>query len=165
MAFQKSTSIKNLFISPYFMDWYISQVRHSRSLYSINGNSTLALLSVQVTKIEFVTAKDNIYLASHHIGIKTGVILPYLQHFQGTIDYWGLFLIIITLTHAVILLDNAGIGHSSRRADDNVADMGNYVIEFQVKREINITVALHLCSRFRLCSGNATKGSRSPPLK
>ncbi|KAJ9664170.1 hypothetical protein H2198_000388 [Neophaeococcomyces mojaviensis] len=58
----------------------------------------------------------------------SAIPIVFCQHFRGTIDHWDPDLINpLSKHHPVILIDNAGVGHSTGEVADSVAGMAKHI--------------------------------------
>jgi len=88
-------------------------------------------VTAQTSKTEFVTNSEGNKFAYRRLGLNEGVPLLFLMHFRGTIDHWDPLLVhALGKERPIILLDNAGVGHSTGPVDNTVAKMTKHVIEF-----------------------------------
>lgn len=57
-------------------------------------------------------------------GNNNGIPIVFLQHFTGTMDYWDPAVVDgLAQTHKVIVFNNTGMGHSSGKVADSIAQM------------------------------------------
>jgi pimeloyl-ACP methyl ester carboxylesterase len=72
---------------------------------------------------EFIDA-SNIKFAYRRLGPRQGAPLIFLQHFTGTMDSWDPAVVnALAESRPVIVFDNTGVGNSSGKTPDNVAQM------------------------------------------
>jgi pimeloyl-ACP methyl ester carboxylesterase len=80
-------------------------------------------LSLETTPTEFIEAAG-IKFAYRRLGPREGTPLIFLQHFTGTMDSWDPEVVNgLAETRPVIVFDNTGVGKSSGKTPDNVAQM------------------------------------------
>lgn len=83
-----------------------------------SGNAGLATAPNQTI------AANGIQFSYRSIGNKSGTPIVLLQHFTGTMDYWDPAVVDgLAKTHQVIVFNNTGMGHSSGKVADNIAQM------------------------------------------
>ena len=79
---------------------------------------------------EFVQAGDNRY-AHRWFGRASKYPLLCLQHFTGTLDNWDPAVTdALSSEREVILFDNAGVGRSSGKVPNTMADMAAHALSF-----------------------------------
>src|ERR1700677_4301429 len=80
-------------------------------------------ISLETAPNEFVEA-SGIKFAYRRVGPHEGTPLICLQHFTGTMDSWDPVVVNgLAKTRPVIVFDNTGVGKSSGKTPDNVAQM------------------------------------------
>ncbi|KAK5054503.1 hypothetical protein LTR84_001394 [Exophiala bonariae] len=87
------------------------------------------MATVETAKTQYVVASGCKY-AYRHLGpaLEKSTPIVFLQHFRGTIDHWDPSLInLIATEYPVILIDNAGVGHSEGVVPDTVAAMARNI--------------------------------------
>ena len=81
------------------------------------------MVSLETAPTEFVEA-SGIRFAHRQLGHRQGTPLILLPHFTGTMDSWDPAVVNALAEHRpVIVFDNTGVGKSSGRTPDNVAQM------------------------------------------
>jgi pimeloyl-ACP methyl ester carboxylesterase len=90
-------------------------------------------ISLETAPNEFVEA-SGIKFAYRRVGPHEGTPLICLQHFTGTMDSWDPVVVNgLAKTRPVIVFDNSGVGKSSGKTPDNVAQMaadaGQFIAE------------------------------------
>jgi pimeloyl-ACP methyl ester carboxylesterase len=80
-------------------------------------------LSLESALTEYIAA-SGIKFAYRRLGTREGTPLIFLQHFTGHMDSWDPAVVNgLAASRPVIVFDNAGVGKSSGRTPDNVAQM------------------------------------------
>ena len=80
-------------------------------------------MSLEDAPTEFIEA-SGITFAYRRLGLRQGTPLIFLQHFTGTMDSWDPAVVNrLAESRPVIVFDNTGVGKSSSRTPDNVAQM------------------------------------------
>jgi pimeloyl-ACP methyl ester carboxylesterase len=80
-------------------------------------------LSLESAATEFIAA-SGIGFAYRRLGTREGTPLICLQHFTGNIDSWDPAVVNgLAASRPVIVFNNAGVGKSSGKTPDNVAQM------------------------------------------
>jgi pimeloyl-ACP methyl ester carboxylesterase len=78
----------------------------------------------ETTPNRYVVASDGVKYAYRKLGVPGSRPLVFLQHFTGTMDSWDPAVVNALARHrSVVIFDNAGVGASSGRTPDNVAQM------------------------------------------
>lgn len=91
----------------------------------------------QTAPTNFVSI-DNVKIAYRRLGIKTGIPLVYITHLRGSMDILDpLFVNAIAATREIILLDNAGIGHSEGTVPDTIHEMASTVVNLLAKLDVS----------------------------
>jgi pimeloyl-ACP methyl ester carboxylesterase len=79
--------------------------------------------SLETAPNEFVEAAG-VQFAYRRLGPKEGTPLIFLQHFTGTMDSWDPAVVNgLAKSRPVVVFDNSGVGRSSGKTPDNVAQM------------------------------------------
>jgi pimeloyl-ACP methyl ester carboxylesterase len=87
-------------------------------------------LSLENAPTEFITA-SGIKFAYRRLGTREGTPLIFLQHFTGHMDSWDPAVVnSLAASRPVIVFDNTGVGQSSGKTPDNVAQMTTDVEQF-----------------------------------
>jgi pimeloyl-ACP methyl ester carboxylesterase len=90
-------------------------------------------ISLETAPNEFVEA-SGIKFAYRRVGPHEGTPLICLQHFTGTMDSWDPVVVNgLAKTRPVIVFDNSGVGKSSGKTPDNVAQMAADAGQFIAK--------------------------------
>jgi pimeloyl-ACP methyl ester carboxylesterase len=80
-------------------------------------------LSLETAPTEYIVA-SSIKFAYRRLGVRTGTPLIFLQHFTGNMDSWDPVVVNnLAAWRPVIVFDNTGVGKSSGKTPDNVAQM------------------------------------------
>jgi len=80
-------------------------------------------LSLENAPTEFIAA-SGIRFAYRRLGTREGTPLIFLQHFTGNMDSWDPAVVnSLAASRPVIVFDNTGVGKSSGKTPDNVAQM------------------------------------------
>ena len=84
----------------------------------------------QTAKTQYVSDGDVQY-AFRRFGKASAVLLVFLIHFRGTMDYCDPLLInTLTATRPVLLFDNAGAGQSTGNVAETIKGVAQHVINF-----------------------------------
>ena len=87
-------------------------------------------LSLESAATEFIAA-SGIRFAYRRLGTREGTPLICLQHFTGNIDSWDPAVVNgLAASRPVIVFNNAGVGKSSGKTPDNVAQMATDAGQF-----------------------------------
>ena len=74
---------------------------------------------------------DGVHFAYRRLGPSLGTPLILLQHFSGNMDSWDPAVVnALALDRPVIVFDNAGVGRSTGKTPDNIADMARDAVAF-----------------------------------
>jgi pimeloyl-ACP methyl ester carboxylesterase len=83
----------------------------------------MTTISLETAPNEFIEA-SGIKFAYRRLGPREGMPLILLQHFTGTMDSWDPAVVNgLAASRPVIVFDNSGVGKSSGKTPDNVAQM------------------------------------------
>jgi pimeloyl-ACP methyl ester carboxylesterase len=83
-----------------------------------------------IAATRYITVGDNTY-AYRQFGAGRGLPLLFLQHFTGTLDNWDPAVTDpLALGRSVVLFESAGIGRSSGKVPETVADMADHAMKF-----------------------------------
>ena len=86
--------------------------------------------SLETASTKYVEA-NGVKFSYRTIGKATGVPLIMLVHFTGTMDYWDPAVVNgLAKERSVIVFNNRGIGHTSGKPSDNVAEMATDAYSF-----------------------------------
>ncbi len=92
--------------------------------------SSTATASNTTAPTQYVTVADNTY-AYRQFGSGPGAPLLFLQHFTGTLDNWDPAVTDpLAQGRSAILFESAGIGRSSGKVPQTVADMADHAMKF-----------------------------------